>query len=141
MKIKRAIYLLQNVFKKLGNVDILIDTEAGTFPVHCVDVRNIYAMDKKFTGESHCMVTLDEEVMKKVHPLNELKTFYFKPKLFGSNFIVLAKTKEEAKKEILKSIKKYYSEDKQTVSSKKKELEECECNILSHREVIEIEFS
>lgn len=71
MKIDKAIKSLVAIQKKLGNVDIWVDTEAGIFPCHMVDIENIWPLtsDVSPDGKNYCYITLDPEVMKKVHPM------------------------------------------------------------------------
>ncbi len=70
MKISEAIEALNKVLKESGDLPILVDTEAGTFPYHMIDIENIHAEDMAGDGsEKFCVVYLDDEVMQQVHPL------------------------------------------------------------------------
>jgi hypothetical protein len=68
MKISKAIKKLQKILDKRGDLDLLVDTEAGKFPCHYVDVEGIWETPKEILGEDHCYITLDGEVMARVHP-------------------------------------------------------------------------
>jgi hypothetical protein len=39
MKISTVIKKLTKIKDKIGDVELIVDTEAGTFPVHCVTVE------------------------------------------------------------------------------------------------------
>lgn len=67
MKISRAIKKLQKILEKRGDLEIYVDTEAGTFPCHYVKIDGIFD-SPKMLEEKHCYITLDGDVMSRVHP-------------------------------------------------------------------------
>lgn len=71
MKASQAVIELQKIMAEHGDVELLVDTEAGKFPCHCVSIDKFYATpdpedEKGF--RKFCLVTLDPEVMQRVHP-------------------------------------------------------------------------
>jgi len=70
MKASQAVIELQKMMAEHGDVELLVDTEAGKFPCHCVSIDSLDAEidpeDEKGTRR-FCLVSLDREVMMRVH--------------------------------------------------------------------------
>lgn len=64
MKISELIAALANILNREGDVPIYVDTEAGTFPYHLVNVAGVWYEE---SGKV-CYLSMDHEVMQKVHP-------------------------------------------------------------------------
>jgi len=70
MKISKMIEQLEEAKKYMGDVDVLVDTEAGKFPCHMVDIEEIYDNHELVDAgdDPMCIVKLDGNVMSRVHP-------------------------------------------------------------------------
>ena len=58
MKIDQAIKALTAVRNRIGNVEICVDTEAGIFPCHYVDINRVWSMtkDESPDGKAFCFI-------------------------------------------------------------------------------------
>jgi hypothetical protein len=63
VKISELIAALANILNREGDVPVYVDTEAGTFPCHMVNVEGVWYEE----SEKACYLSLDHEVMEKVH--------------------------------------------------------------------------
>ena len=70
MKISAVIAKLKEIKSYMGDVDVVVDTEAGTFPCHEVNVEDVLDnVDLVDAGEKPiCIIHLDHKIMRKVHP-------------------------------------------------------------------------
>jgi hypothetical protein len=62
-ELMQALNIIEN--KK---VTVYVDTEAGTFPCHYVDVEDVEQLEKDIDEGEPCIIGLDCRVMRKVHP-------------------------------------------------------------------------
>lgn len=65
MRINGLLARLNTIKRKLGNVRVLVDTEAATFSCHCVEVTRVYGIPKEWVGEAHVNISLDNRA--KIH--------------------------------------------------------------------------
>lgn len=70
MKVSKGIKQLSKILEKVGDVDMIVDTEAGKFPCHMVDIEKFFgqSLPPEFGIPDYCHVSLDSKVMAKVHP-------------------------------------------------------------------------
>lgn len=65
MSIISLIADLQHALDSIGHdADVVVDTEAGTFPCHCVAVESVNV--EEIDGKT-CIIYLDSKVMERVH--------------------------------------------------------------------------
>ena len=62
MRINGLIRRLETIKRKMGNVTVLVDTEAAEYTVHCVDVTGVSSISKEHVGEDLATLRLDDNV-------------------------------------------------------------------------------